>query len=126
MTQAVQARQKVKVRRILTPSVTFTIPEDLLGDLLPEGRDRITLFRSDRLESIIGDAGHPKLNGLCRGLMPGGNSDQIDHIRIVRIKGDKPRTDFTVQLVSDKLCNSSQGRIDAALRSCGFEPEYKI
>ncbi len=116
MTHAVQGKTKVRVTETKSSTLKFFIPEDLL----PAGYQRLTIFRGDNLNELLPGGECPVLHNLCAGLMPDERCGQVDHIRIARF--NKSRTRFEVQLTTELVSTRARGRIDAALRACGFDP----
>jgi hypothetical protein len=128
MPQATQSKQKVPVRHMLTSNLEFTISGAMLPDgvekgvTLPDGVGSLTLFPLDNFAELLPGEESALLLRLCQELLPDDWSNQIDHVRLERKRSG---TYIRVQLQAEASC-VTRGRVDAALRSCGFEPVFKL
>jgi hypothetical protein len=120
MPQAVQAKQELLVNETeSSSSFNFSIRPDVLPEHLP----RVTVFDGDDIDALFPGDERQGLRDICKQLFPAEGCRLIDHIQMGREKGC---TKLHVQPVVGETPIKIRGRVDAALRACGFIPKYGI
>ena len=119
MTQAMQEKQELLVAEENGQVFSFSIDEDML----PKHREQMTVFDSTSLESKFPGEECATLRALCAGLLPEEGCATIGFVVISRVR-NKQKTHFKLVRGLDLQCLPARGRVDAALRSCGFKPRF--
>jgi hypothetical protein len=120
MTQVMQEKQELLVSEE-KGLFFFSIEEDML----PGHLENASVFESTDLESMFPGDGCEGLRALCAVLLPEERFTKIGFMLISRER-NKPRTNFKLVRVADHPCESARGRVDTALRICGFEPRFGL
>ena len=122
MTQQVQEKTVVRVTEEKRSTLKFSIPENLL----PDEYVRLRVFQNDNLADLLPADSHSRLHklyALCAHLMPRDERcGLVDHINVIR--STKSRTLVEVQLAIELVTRPAHGRVDSALRACGYQPVF--
>jgi hypothetical protein len=118
MSQAeLTTKQQVFITEVKRTSLEFSLEEVQLptGGITP-----LTVFHTDNVDNLL-----PKgsmLNVLCNLLMPKGEKVLIDHV-IIKQRRNRLQIGIQLSALLEREI-AARGRVDAALRTCHFEPTF--
>jgi len=119
MVQAAQAKQELYVTEVKCSAFWFILEEDMLPK---DVKKDMLVFSGDDLDGLFPGKKNKKLRKICIEFFQAERCGVVDYIKLER---RKKGTLFYVQPVVGEPVKSN-GRVDAALRACGYLPIYAI